>query len=97
MAVESRVRTELRNNGYDEAKNHVVLTEGLVFAWKYLLNHYKKMNSGKIFGQFLDKEQDVIDTETFFNWGAWLSAPARPGETYIYTHNWPHEPLAGNE
>eukprot|EP01083_Nonionella_stella_P291355 991439_1 len=82
---------------YDVANNHVVLSVGQVFAWKYLVNHYKMLNSKKIFGQFLAKEQDVIDTAAFFYWGAWLSAAERPGETYSYTHYWPHEPLAGNE
>eukprot|EP01083_Nonionella_stella_P036118 98559_1 len=76
MAVESRVRTELRNNAYDEANNHVILTEGQVFAWKYLVNHYKKMNSGKILGQYLANEQDVIEKAAIFYWGEWLSAAA---------------------
>eukprot|EP01083_Nonionella_stella_P115878 343914_1 len=97
MAVESLVRTELRNNAYDEANNHVVLTEGQEFAWKYLVNYYMKMNSKNFYCQFIAKEQDVFDTAAFFYWGAWLSAAARPGETYSYTHKWPHEPLAGNE
>ena len=27
---------------------------------------------------------------------AWAAAVNRPGDTISYTHNWPHEPLAGN-
>eukprot|EP01083_Nonionella_stella_P277222 942453_1 len=73
MALESRVRTELRANAYDAANNHVVLTEGQVFAWQYLVDHYKKHNSKDIFGQIC-------------YWGAWSPAAARPGETCSYTH-----------
>jgi nitric oxide reductase subunit B len=96
LAIESRVRIELRDNKYDAANNQIVLTAGQVSAWDYLIAHYKKMNSRKIFGQVLAKEEDIINSVAFFYWGAWLSAAARPGEVYSYTHNWPHEPAAGN-
>ncbi len=50
-----------------------------------------------MFGTIIVADSDIWDMSAFYFWGAWLSAAARPGETYSYTHNWPHEPLAGNE
>ncbi len=49
-----------------------------------------------IFGQVLQKENDIIDTASFLFWGDWLLAAAKPGDRYSSTHNWPHAPLAGN-
>ncbi len=72
-----------------------------VYIHLVVIEHYKKWNDpsngNKIFGQVIEKESEIKDMCTFFYWGAWLSAAARPGETYSYTHNWPHESLAGNE
>jgi nitric oxide reductase subunit B len=33
----------------------------------------------------------------FMFWTAWSAAANRPGDTVSYTHNWPHEPLIGNQ
>ncbi len=32
----------------------------------------------------------------FFHWSTWAASTNRPGETYTYTANWPHEPLIDN-
>ncbi len=101
FAIKGRVRAELRNNAYDESKNVIVLNDAQVHAWKVVIEHYKKWNDpsngNKIFGQVIEKESEIKDMAAFFYWGAWLSATARPGETYSYTHNCPHESLAVTE
>ncbi len=86
-----------RNNAYDIEKNVVVLNDAQVYAWTAVRDYYRKHNNPKtnIFGQIFSDSD--VDMSAFYLWGAWLSAAARPGETYSYTHNWPHEPLAGNE
>jgi nitric oxide reductase subunit B len=33
----------------------------------------------------------------FIFWTAWAAAANRPGDHVSYTHNWPHEPLIGNQ
>ncbi len=67
-------------------------------AWKEVAAHYKEYFQS---AQFYPIEQihnskDVEDLAAFFFWGGWLCAAQRPGEEYSYTHNWPHDPLAGN-
>jgi nitric oxide reductase subunit B len=32
----------------------------------------------------------------FYFWTAWSATTDRPGKTFTYTSNWPHEPLVGN-
>eukprot|EP01084_Bolivina_argentea_P127764 225932_1 len=100
-AIKGRVRAELRNNAYDEGKNVIVLNDAQVYALSEVIEHYKKWNDpsncNKIFGQVIEKESEIKDICAFLYWGAWLSAAARPGDTYSYTHNWPHESLEGNE
>lgn len=32
----------------------------------------------------------------FFHWTSWVASARRPGESFTYTNNWPHEPLIDN-
>ena len=43
----------------------------------------------------LESESDYLTN--FFFWGAWVCGAKRPGKDYSYTHNWPFNPLVGNE
>ncbi len=45
---------------------------------------------------YITQPEEIRQLASFFFWGGWLCAAARPGETYSYTHNWPFDPLAGN-
>src|SRR5205823_2417434 len=42
-------------------------------------------------------DERLKDMAAFFFWTAWASGTNRPGTNLSYTHNWPHEPLIGNE
>ena len=98
-AVRCRTRIELRNNAYNATDNVIVLNTAQVAAYKITVKYYlKEFADPKLYGRpYIAKHSQVRDLASFFVWGAWLSAAGRPGELYSYTHNWPHEPLAGNQ
>jgi hypothetical protein len=90
--------TELCNNAYNGAKNGIVVNSAQISAWKGMHDYYDTvfLNQKATGFRWIANEHDRFTLSFFFFWGAWLSAAARPGEDYSYTHNCPHEPLAGN-
>ncbi|HFC8517619.1 TPA: nitric-oxide reductase large subunit [Neisseria weaveri] len=44
----------------------------------------------------LPSEEARKKLTNFFFWTAWSASANRPGETFTYTNNWPHEPLINN-
>lgn len=44
----------------------------------------------------LPSEEARKKLTNFFFWTAWSASANRPGETFTYTNNWPHEPLIYN-
>ncbi len=93
-AIKARVADELRNNAYNAEKNVIEINEAQIFAWNEIVKYYE-IDLPKSYKYIVDAN-NIKDLSAFFYWGAWLSAAARPGENYSYTHNWPHEPLVGN-
>lgn len=47
-------------------------------------------------GNYITDRGKIKQLAAFCYWGGWLCAAKRPGYNYSYTHNWPHDPLAGN-
>ncbi|MBM5812719.1 MAG: nitric-oxide reductase [Gammaproteobacteria bacterium] len=99
FVAQNRVRFELRANRHDPATNRVVLAPAQVAAIASLERHYDRMfgPGGSVSPQaWVPEAGDRALLARFFFWGAWVCAAARPGTDHSYTHNWPHEPLAGN-
>jgi nitric oxide reductase large subunit len=82
-AAEIRMRSDLRNNTYNEKKNVVVLNEAMQTAWKDQVAHWKGYFQGPLIFSIeqIKKNQDVEDLSAFFFWGGWICAARRPGET----------------
>ena len=100
-AILMRVRRELRTNTYNEAKNVIPITRAMQKGFDDLYVHFTKMFTEKDYPEvfvvgYIKDPVDLKRLTSFFFWGAWLSAAARPGEDYSYTHNWPYDPLLGN-
>jgi nitric oxide reductase subunit B len=110
--VAARVITELRDNGYDEKTDRIVLTDGQAAALDAVRAHYVKMFSENDDRSGLQPNA-IIQTRTasegwymegnqaehladFFFWTAWLSTSTRPETGGSYTNNWPYDPDAGN-
>jgi len=101
-AVGARVKREVHENGYDEEAGVIRLNEAQVYAIGEVEKHYQRMFEDATYDEafdpigHIDNREDIRDLTAFFYWGGWVAAANRPGEEYSYTHNWPHDPDAGN-
>jgi nitric oxide reductase subunit B len=101
-AARDRTRRELKRNRHDAATNEVLLTEGQASAWRAYRSHIvRSFREGGPEAMspvgYIADETDLKNLAAFFLWGGWICAVERPGKTYSYTHNWPYDPVAGNE
>lgn len=107
-AVASRVRQEMRRNGYDEASGTLTVSAERAQAIREVAAHFDGLfgtepSLAKLREQYamtdgaLPEKADRQALTAFFFWTAWAATTNRPGETGLsYTSNWPHEPLVGN-
>lgn len=107
-AVASRVRQEMRRNGYDEASGTLTVSAERAQAIREVAAHFDGLfgtepSLAKLREQYamtdgaLPEKDDRQALTAFFFWTAWAATTNRPGETGLsYTSNWPHEPLVGN-
>jgi nitric oxide reductase subunit B len=99
--VQAEVAAELRRNRYDEATETLTLSPGQAAAWPGLVDHYTRLfrdgsDAMSIPAGFIADPGDARALTAFFFWTAWAAGTNRPGETYSYTANFPHDPLVGN-
>lgn len=100
--LSEQTKRDLKVNRYDEARDHIVLTDGQIYGLEnlraYYVHHFIDGNTTKSFPPpgFIKDRQEVEDLASFFFWGAWVCAVERPGSDFSYTHNWPYDPEAGN-
>jgi nitric oxide reductase subunit B len=96
------IKSEIKENRYNEAENIVILSDAQTHAVKGLRKYYTDMfidaNTDKSFPppNYISSRQEVSDLSDFFFWGAWVCGVERPGTSFSYTHNWPYDPGAGN-
>lgn len=102
----AQARRELRANTYAPADNTAPLTAAQIAGYRSLPDHITSLLAGDgVQSQFkggaqfglVHDEQDRADLCAFFFWGAWVCSAERPGTNHSYTHNWPFDPLAGNQ
>jgi nitric oxide reductase subunit B len=99
--VEAEVRSELRPNRYDPASGTLTLSPGQAAAFPALVAYYTKLfgegsDAMSIPPGFVADPADARALTAFFFWTAWAAGTNRPGETFSYTANFPHDPLVGN-
>ena len=106
-ALELRLKRELRTNRFDAATGTLVVSDARAAAMAATAAHYAKLFGGdpskaELRDDYALADVSVPDPERldrlgdFFFWTAWACATERPGETFTYSNNWPHEPLVGN-
>src|SRR5690606_19456049 len=101
-AIAAQVTREIKNNTWNEAEQHIVLTDGQIHAIEQLKQHYTRMFNDPEYEEafdpagFISDPAEIEALTSFFFWGAWVSGAKRPGQEYSYTHNWPYDPAAGN-
>jgi nitric oxide reductase subunit B len=97
-----RLKTMMRANTYDPETGVVTIEPVRAEAFAANLAHYSAI--------FRDGNPDyaipagaVTDSDrlkklaSFFFWSAWSATTNRVDDDITYTHNWPYEPLVGNE
>jgi nitric oxide reductase subunit B len=106
-ALEGRVRRELRANRYDPQTGTLVVSDERAAAMERVAGHYQSLFSGDpahaslredyaLQDGALEAQQDLDALADFFFWTSWACVTGRPGATFSYTNNWPHDPLVGN-
>jgi nitric oxide reductase subunit B len=101
-AIETRVKRELHENGWDSEAGVIRINDAQVYAIEVLNEHYTRMFTDETYPQAfgvmdaITEPEEIQGLTSFFFWGGWTAAADRPGQTYSYTHNWPYEPESGN-
>ena len=101
------LREEYRNQSQPREDGTVVLSETRLKAIKAITPYYLSVYGDdpafeKTRESFAMKNNTLPNAEArnkltnFFFWTAWSSSTNRPGHTFTYTNNWPHEPLLNN-
>jgi nitric oxide reductase subunit B len=99
--VDAEVRAEVRANRYDPATGTLTLSPGQTAAFPALVGYYTRLfadgsDAMSIPRGFVADPADARALTAFFFWTAWAAGTNRPGETFSYTANFPHDPLVGN-
>ncbi|NVD99348.1 nitric-oxide reductase large subunit [Massilia sp. BJB1822] len=106
--LDARLKTEMRQNGYDAATGAISLSEERAQAVQEVARHYmglfgndEDLNLLRI--QYAMNANSLTDPDdlkalpAFIFWSSWSAAANRPdGSGISYTSNWPHEPLVDN-
>src|SRR5688572_386631 len=106
-ALEARLKREMRTNRYDAATGTLTVSDVRAAAIASVSEHYRRLFGGEeslaqlresyaLHDDAVVEREDLDRLNAFFFWTSWACATERPGETYTYTNNWPHEPLIGN-
>jgi nitric oxide reductase subunit B len=105
--LEHRLRRELRTNTFDAATGVVTVSDDRAAAMAASAAHYRALFGGdpaldRLRSHYALHDDAVVDPvrlerlTDFFFWTSWACVTERPGQTFSYTNNWPHEPLVGN-
>ena len=106
--LSARLEREMRTNRFDEASGTLVITNARRVAMNETAQHYSMLFGGddhlsSLREDYALHDDAVTDPErlealnAFFFWTSWACVTERPGESFTYTNNWPHEPLVGNQ
>jgi len=97
--ADNEVRTVLKKNRYDNARDRLVLTPGEARSYLVQLEewggYFRKGAPGLPAG-FINDAKELSDLTSYFFWASWASRCNRPGSDHSYTNNWPYDPYAGN-
>ena len=106
-SLEGRLRKELRTNRYNDDDGILVISDTRAEVINGVADHYRGLFGGdpalrKLREDYALQDKAIKDPErldrlaNFFFWTSWACVTERPGETFSYTNNWPHDPLVGN-
>ncbi len=106
--LQALLREEMRTNTYDPSRDTITVSPVRAKAMATVAAHFADLfAAGSPQSRVLREQyampmnavlspQETQALNAFFFWTSWAATTNRPGETYTYTSNWPHEPLVGN-
>ena len=100
-AVADAVRTDLKRNRFDAARDALTFSElqsASFSAQREEWHAYFGSDAAPpgLPPHYIDDRAKTDALTAYFAWAAWVTAANRPGESFSYTNNWPYEPAAGN-
>ncbi len=106
-ALKGELRVALRTNTLDAETGTMVVSDARASAMTSVGQHYSALFGGdaslaELRENYALRERSIDDPvrlarlNNFFFWAAWACITERPGKSYTYTNNWPHDPLLGN-
>ncbi|MCI2807253.1 nitric-oxide reductase large subunit [Eoetvoesiella caeni] len=106
-ALEHKVKTEYRNNTFNEQTGTLIVSERRAKAMAQTADYYQRLygaapelqatrDNYAMKEDTLPSAERRADLTKFFFWTSWAAATQRPGTDATYTNNWPPEPLIGN-
>ena len=110
-AIRAKMVEEYRNQSQPAQDGSVTLSDTRAQAIESIAPYYIKLYGGDMDDETIVKSRESFAMKNntlpneearqkltnFFFWTAWSAATNRPGETFTYTNNWPHEPLINNK
>ncbi len=100
--LRGRLAKEMRTNTYAPGTGTVTVSPVRADAFRANLTHYSDVfANGR--AEYAIPAGAVTDPDrlkklsAFFFWTAWAATTNRPNDQITYTHNWPYEPLVGNQ
>ncbi len=101
-SLTARVSEQFKTNRYDPKTREITLTNAQTEGLKQVFREYHSLltKGSRIHsipsGWFKDETQ-IHNVTAFFAWTAWAASATRPGASFSYTANWPHDDLIGNQ
>lgn len=106
--LQALLREEMRTNSYSPETGVITVSAARAEAMARVAAHYADLLGGRTPESQALRVQYAMPVNAkltadearavgaFYFWTAWAATTNRPGETFTYTSNWPHEPLVGN-
>ncbi len=100
--LRGRLAERLRPNTFDAETGTLTIEPIRAEAIEANVRHYAEIfSAGEVSYAIprgaLEDPDRLRALAAFFFWTAWAATTERPGDHISYTHNWPYEPLVGNE
>jgi len=106
--LQAMLRQEMRANTYDPRTGAITVSGPRAEAISLVAAHFSDLLEGAspqgralrtqyampVHATLTADEARAVDA--FYFWTSWSATTDRPGKTFTYTSNWPHEPLVGN-
>ena len=106
--LQTMLRQEMRANTYDPKTGVITVSAPRAEAIALVAAHFSDLLEARtpqaraLRVQYAMPAHATLSADearavdAFYFWTAWSATTDRPGKTFTYTSNWPHEPLVGN-